>query len=121
MAKKNELTEVANKYKEFVLQIKELEKYANPLKKRLTDYAKGLAMDTLEIGGLTIEKRTTLKAIIDADSVTPDWLYRVQASGKYELLNIGVEKEVISDGDARGLFDEVGLETKESITYAIRV
>ena len=121
MAKKDELNEVAIKYRELALQIKELEKQANPLKKRLTDYAKGLSLDTLEIGGLTIEKRTTPKASIDAGLVTPDWLYRLQTAGKYDLLDIGVEKEAISDGDARELLDEVGFETKESVTYAIRI
>ena len=121
MTKKNELTEVAAKYKEFALKIKEIEKQANPLKKRLTDYAKGLALDTLEIGGVTIEKRTSSKASIDANSVTPDWLYRMQTAGKYDLLNIGIDKEAIGDGDAYGLLCEVGFEAKESVTYAIRI
>ena len=54
----------AASYKELMLQIKDLEKQAAPHKKALTDYAKSIGVLSLEIGGVTLEKRVTPKGTI---------------------------------------------------------
>jgi len=121
MKKKDELTESANKYQELVMQIKEFEKQANPLKKKLTDYAKEMGLDTLNIGKITIEKRTSEKLVFEQDKCTPDWLYRFREEGGGEFLKIAIDKKAFDESNLQSLVCEVGGDVVESVTYAIRV
>lgn len=62
---------MAADYRAAMLQIKELEKSIAPQKKALTEYAKSMNVPSLRVGELSIEKRITMKAVIDSERVTP--------------------------------------------------
>jgi hypothetical protein len=116
---KMKLEEIAAKYKELALQMKELDKQAAPLKKQLTDYAKKLGLvDNLEIGGLTIERRVTEKATIDRTLITPDWLYRLQQAGSFDLIDVQAKGRFEAVPE---LLQEIDYKTTEVVAYAIRV
>jgi hypothetical protein len=110
----------AQRYAGLARQIKELEKQAKPL----ADIIKGWAADvryTGPLGPVFIELRRTLKASVDQKKVTPDWLYRMQSSGRGALVEVKVGKDAYGDGDARSLLLEVGYEVEEVDTYAIKL
>ncbi|MDR0872533.1 MAG: hypothetical protein LBN27_03565 [Prevotellaceae bacterium] len=113
-----DLTQAAAKYKEIVLQIKDLEKTATPLKKSLLAEAAKLELDTLAIGAVTIEKRVSKKEIIDQTAITPDWLYRAQQAGLDECLDIKVKN---ADSLPSDLWEEVHYSTYSTTTYAVRI
>lgn len=117
--------QMAAEYKEAMLQIKELEKKVAPHKKALTDYAKSTGVLSLEIGGVTLEKRVTPKGTIDQDQVTPDWLYRMQRDGFAGMLSLGIDYKAVQNGLPDNILEdylsEVGFAEKESTTYAIRL
>ena len=116
---------MAADYKAIMLQVKELEKKAAPHKKALTEYAKSIGMLSLEIGGVTLEKRVTPKGTIDQDQVTPDWLYRMQRDGFSDMLSVGIDYKAVQAGLPDNILEdylaEVGFTEKESTTYAIRL
>lgn len=112
--------------RECILARKELEKKEAPFKKILLDYAKKLGQDSVEIEGITLEKRVTPKGDISYELVTPDWLYRMQRDGYGLLLKLGVDYKGVravmpDDGRLTSYLDEVGFTEKESVTYAIRI
>lgn len=117
--------QMAADYKAIMLQIKELEKKAAPHKKVLTEYAKSIGVLSLEIGGVTLEKRVTPKGTIDQDQITPDWLYRMQRDGFSDMLSLGIDYKAVQAGLPDNILEdylaEVGFTEKESITYAIRL
>ena len=119
------LEQMAADYKATMLQIKELEKKAAPHKKALTEYAKSIGVLSLEIGGVTLEKRVTPKGTIDADQVTPDWLYRMQRDGFSAMLSLGIDYKAVQAGLPDNILEdylaEVGFTEKETSTYAIRI
>lgn len=119
------IEQMAADYKAIMLQIKELEKKAAPGKKALTDYAKSVGVLSLEIGGVTLEKRVTPKGTIDPDQVTPDWLYRMQRDSFAGMLSLGIDYKAVQAGLPNDLLEdyltEVGFTEKESTTYAIRI
>lgn len=116
---KLELKEIAEKYKDISLQIKELEKVASPLKKQLTDYAKRMGLEkSLEIGGLTIECRTGEKVVFQGEKITPDWLYRAQNAGIRLEYKISIPDAGTGIGN---LLDEIGYSSFVSKNYAIRL
>ncbi|WP_455627242.1 hypothetical protein [Parabacteroides johnsonii] len=117
--------QMAADYKAIMLQIKELEKRAAPKKKSLTEYAKSIGVLSLELGGVTLEKRITPKGTIDPNLVTPDWLYRMQHDGFSNMLSLGVDYKAVQaglpDNRLEDYLTEVGFTEKESVTYAIRL
>lgn len=117
--------QMAADYKAIMLQVKELEKKAAPHKKALTEYAKSIGVLSLEIGGVTLEKRVTPKGTIDQDQVTPDWLYRMQRDGFSDMLSVGIDYKAVQAGLPDNILEEylaeVGFTEKESTTYAIRL
>lgn len=119
------IEQMATDYKEIMLQIKDLEKKAAPHKKALTEYAKSIGVLSLEIGGVTLEKRVTPKGAIDQDQVTPDWLYRMQRDGFASMLSLGIDYKAVQAGLPDNILEdylaEVGFTEKESTTYAIRL
>ncbi|MBD9165880.1 MAG: hypothetical protein EGQ00_02345 [Parabacteroides johnsonii] len=119
------IEQVAADYKALMLQIKELEKKAAPNKKALTEYAKGIGVLSLEIGGVTLEKRVTPKGTIDPGQVTPDWLYRMQRDGFAGMLSLGIDYKAVQAGLPDNILEdylaEVGFTEKETSTYAIRI
>lgn len=131
MATKKELRQeksmeqIAADYKAVMLQIKELEKKAAPNKKMLTDYAKSIGVLSLEVGGVTLEKRVIPKGTIDQDQVTPDWLYRMQRDGFSDMLTLGIDYKAVRSGLPDNTLEdylaEVGFNEKETTTYAIRL
>lgn len=119
------IEQIAADYKDVMLQIKVLEKKAAPGKKALTDYAKSIGVLSLELGGVTLEKRVTPKGTIDADQVTPDWLYRMQRDGFSGMLSLGVDYKAVQAGlpdeQLEDYLAEVGFTEKETVAYAIRI
>lgn len=119
------IEQMAADYKALMLQIKELEKKAAPHKKALTEYAKGIGVLSLEIGGVTLEKRVTPKGMIDPSQVTPDWLYRMQRDGFAGMLSLGIDYKAVQaglpDNQLEDYLAEVGFTEKETSTYAIRI
>lgn len=119
------IEQMAADYKAVMLQIKELEKKAAPNKKALTEYAKNVGVLSLEIGGVTLEKRVTPKGAIDPDQVTPDWLYRMQRDGFTGMLSLGIDYKAVQaglpDNQLEDYLAEVGFTEKETTTYAIRI
>ena len=119
------IEQMATDYKEIMLQIKDLEKKAAPHKKALTEYAKNIGVLSLEIGGVTWEKRVTPKGTIDQDQVTPDWLYRMQRDGFAGMLSLGINYKAVQAGLPDNILEdylaEVGFNEKETTTYAIRL
>lgn len=119
------IEQMATDYKEIMLQIKDLEKKAAPHKKALTEYAKSIGVLSLEIGGVTLEKRVTPKGAIDQDQVTPDWLYRMQRDGFADMLSLGIDYKAVQAGLPDNILEdylaEVSFTEKESTTYAIRL
>ncbi len=117
--------QMAVSYKELMLQVKELEKKAAPYKKALTDYAKSIGVLSLELGGVTLEKRTTPKGTINAAQVTPDWIYRMQRDGYSAMLSLGIDYKTVQaglpDNRLEDYLTEVGFTEKESVAYAIRI
>lgn len=112
------LVEVAERYRELTLAQKELEKFAAPLKKLLLEEAAKLAVISLNIGDVTIERRVSKKELIDQTAITPDWLYRAQQAGLDECLNITVKA---ADKLPSDLWEEVHYSAHNVTTYAIRV
>lgn len=120
------IEKAAATYRESVLAIKAMEKEIAPLKKMLLDHAKELGLDSVEIAGITLEKRVTPKGDISYELVTPDWLYRMQRDGYGLLLKLsidykGVRAVVLDDRRLSSYLDEVGFTEKESVVYAIRI
>lgn len=120
------MEQIAADYRALMLQVKELEKQAAPLKKSLTDYASAIGVLTLELGNVMLEKRVTVKGAIDDRRVTPDWLYRAQCAGLDAALSIGIDIKAVTDdmlvdGQTIALLDEVGFTQKEAVTYAVRI
>lgn len=119
------IEQIAADYKAVMLQIKELEKKAAPGKKTLTDYARSIGVLSLEVGGVTLEKRVTPKGTIDPDQVTPDWLYRMQDNGFARMLSLGIDYKAVQaglpDNQLEDLLTEVGFAEKETATYTIRI
>lgn len=117
--------QMAADYKAIMLRIKDLEKKAAPHKKALTEYAKSIGVLSLEIGGVTLEKRVTPKGTINPSQVTPDWLYRMQRDGFSEMLSLGIDYKAVQAGLPDNILEdylaEVGFTEKESTTYAIRL
>ena len=119
---KMDLAQKAAKYKVIMLQIKELEKEASPFKKELTEYAKSVGVEeSIEIGGVTVERRVSVRNSIDNRKVTPDWLYRWQQVGYTNMLDISVNKQASILPEYDELLTEVDYEEKESISYAVRI
>ncbi len=121
--KQDELQEAAAEYRNLMLQIKELEKKAVPVKKALTDYAKGINLMTLDLGAVTLERRSSLKSSLNRSAVTPDWLWRMQRDGFFGAVGISIDSRKLppEDAAASSYLAEVGYEEKESFTYAIRL
>lgn len=117
--------QMAADYKAIILRIKDLEKKAAPHKKALTEYAKSIGVLSLEIGGVTLEKRVTPKGTINPSQVTPDWLYRMQRDGFSDMLSLGIDYKAVQaglpDNTLEDYLAEVGFTEKESTTYAIRL
>jgi hypothetical protein len=103
------------------LQIKELEVQSLPLKKCLVDYAKKVNLPKLAIGEVLVERREAVKAELDARKVTPDWLYRLQSGGFYDLIEIKVGRSAAESADAKPLMDEVGLKAELAQSFAVKV
>lgn len=120
------IEQAAVMYREKMLAIKALEKEAAPYKKVLLDHAKELAVDSIEIAQVTLERRITPKGDIASEMVTPDWLYRMQRDGYSTLLKLGIDYKGVQasvSGDERlvSYLNEAGFTEKESVTYAVRI
>lgn len=119
------IEQMAADYKAIMLQVKELEKKAAPHKKALAEYAKSIGVLSVEIGGVTLEKRVTPKGTINSSQVTPDWLYRMQRDGFSDMLSLGIDYKAVQAGLPDNILEdylaEVGFTEKESTTYAIRL
>lgn len=110
-------------YREKMQAVKALEKEIAPLKKLLTDHARALDVDSTEIGGITLERRTTKTGIINPERITPDWLYRIQKFGFSGVLKIGISTKEINPENTvlMDYLAEVDYAEKESVTYAVRI
>lgn len=116
------MKQAAAEYRALMLQIKELEKQAAPLKKALGDYAKSVNLISLDLGAVTLERRATQKYAFRRDAVTPDWLYRMQRDGCMDGVKISIDPDKLPDTPQAGAYmNEIGLEIKESFTYALRL
>lgn len=119
------LEQAAASYREKMLAIKDLEKQVAPLKRLLTDHARALGVDSVEISGVTLEKRVTVKAEISPETLTPDLLDRLQLDGYSDLLKLSVDaktvKNQLPDDRLTGYLNEIGYVEKESISYAVRI
>lgn len=119
-----QLTQAAEVYRECMLQIKELEKQVAPYKRMLIEHAKSVILPNIDLGAVSLEKRTTEKAVINKQAITPDWLWRMQDNGYGDLINIGLDARKIEKANCKELNDylnEVGYEINESVSYAIRI
>lgn len=114
----------AARYIELKKQVDELTKEMNLHKKVCTDHAKKIGAESLEIGDLKVDRRTSVKGIIDKALVDPHWLWEVQEGGYMDMLDINIDykqiPEVQGDTLAR-LLKQVNFEEKESVTYAVRL
>ena len=119
------IEQMASKYREIMLEVKELEKKADPFKKAILEHAKSIGVASINLGCLSIEKRTSLKYQIDEDRITPDWLYRLQSSGFADVLSISLDNKIIKnkkqDDALCELLNEVDFQEKETFNYAIRI
>lgn len=119
------LEQAAASYREKMLAIKDLEKQAAPLKKLLTDHARALGVDSVEISGVTLEKRVTVKAEFSPEAFTPDLLDRLQLDGYSDLLKLSVDaktvKNQLPDDRLTGYLNEIGYVEKENTSYAVRI
>lgn len=116
------MKQAAAQYRSLMLRIKELEKQAAPIKKALGDYAKSVNLISLDLGAVTLERRSTLKYAFRRDAITPDWLYRMQRDGCFDGVKIAIDPDKLPHtAEAGAYLSEIGLETKESFTYAIRL
>ena len=117
------LREAAEAYARMATEVKELEARMAPLKKELTDYAASVGLTSLNLGALTIERRTTVTATVDPLKVTPDWLYRMQRDGYYHAVSVKVDPRKMNEDDERGntYLVEVGLEEKARHSYHLRL
>lgn len=116
------MKQTAAQYRDIMLKIKELEKQAAPLKKILGDYAKSVNLISLNLGAVTLERRSTQKFLFRRDAITPDWLWRMQRDGCFDGVKIGIDPDKLPDTPEAGAYmAEIGLETKESFTYALRL
>lgn len=116
------MQQAAAQYRSLMLQIKELEKQAAPLKKALGDYAKSVNLISLDLGAVTLERRSTLKYAFRRDAITPDWLYRVQRDGCFDAVKITIDPDKLPDKHGVGAYlNEIDMVAKESFTYAIRL
>lgn len=117
------LREAAEAYARMATEVKELEARMAPLKKELTDYAASVGLTSLNLGALTIERSTTVTAIVDPLKVTPDWLYRMQRDGYYHAVSVKVDPRKMDEDDERGntYLQEVGLEEKARHSYRLRL
>lgn len=119
------IEKIATLYRDGMLALKELEKQLAPYKKTLLDHAKTLGVESVEIGSITLEKRTTVKGDISPELVTPDWLYRMRRDGYDKILKIGIDSKAVKaetpNETFSGYLAEVGYTEKESVTYAIRI
>lgn len=117
------IEQAAASYREKMQTIKALEKEIAPLKKLLTDHARALGVDSTEIGGITLERRTTKTGVISPERINPDWLYRMQKFGFYGVLKIGISTKEINPENTvlMDYLAEVDYAEKENVTYAVRV
>lgn len=119
MTKKQDLTTEAEAYKSIQLKIKELEKQAAPYKKKLQEWAKKEGItEPFEVGGLSIEPRTSSRAVFAQEKVNPDWLYRAQKDGF--KIKFAIEEKSQTEYTAE-LLAEIDYSEKETTTYAIRI
>ena len=121
MTKFKDLTEEAAKYKALVLQIKELEQQATPLKKQLLQYAAVINQSSIGIGDLTIERRTTEKVLFDDSKLTPDWLYLWDENGGRCFLKIGIDRKCYGTIALGEMMEELGGVVTSSHTFAVRL
>lgn len=110
-------------YREKMQAVKALEKEIAPLKRLLTDHARALGVDSTEIGGVTLEKRTTKTGVINQELIYPGWWCSMQRLGLSSVLKIGVNVKEVSSDNAKLMehLAEVDYAEKESITYAVRI
>lgn len=117
------LEQAAAAYREKMQAIKALEKEAAPLKEILLNHARTLGVDSVEIGGVTLERRTTKSGVIDQQRIDPTWVDCMQMGGYFGLLKISVNAKEVdpSDGVLAKYLCDAGYQVKENITYAVRI
>lgn len=115
----------AARFIELKKQVDELTKEMTLHKKICTDFARSVDAVSMELNGLKIERRTTLKCTIDKSLALPHWLWEMRENGYLSLLDIGVDvKQVPEAGQDEiltRLLSEVGYTEKETTTYAVRI
>lgn len=115
----------AARYIELKKQVDEMTKEMNLHKKICTDYAKGIEAESLELNGLKVERRTSIKGSIDKSLADPHWLWEMRENGYLDMLGIDIDAKQVPPADqdevlAR-LLGQVGYTEKESVTYAVRI
>lgn len=119
---KEALLEVAGKYYELSVMMKQLEAEIAPLKRVLADYARETCLPTVEVGNVVVDRKMRTTAKMDRSAVTPDWLWRWQQAGLNDALKLGIDPSRLpEDGSARDLLGEIGYEETQSRTYAVRL
>jgi hypothetical protein len=121
MEQSKTLENAAAKYREYALQMKELEALAKPLKDQIVAYAKKVNVKTLKVGDVVVERRETLKAELDSRKVTPDWLYRLQRDGFGDLVEFKVGRAAAEDAAAQPLMSEAGMTAEFAYSFAVKV
>ncbi len=115
----------AARYIELKKQVDEMTKEMNLHKKVCTDYAKSIEAESLELNGLKVERRTSVKGCIDKSLADPHWLWEMRENGYLDILGIDVDAKRVPPADQdeklANLLGQVGYTEKESITYAVRI
>ena len=117
------LEQAAVAYREKMQAIKALEKEAAPLKEMLLNHARALGVDSVELGGLTLERRVTKGGVINPERIDPTWIDCMQMGGYFGLLKISVNAKEVDPSDRvlAELLCDAGYREKENITYAVRI
>lgn len=114
----------AARYMELKKQVDELTKEMNLHKKVCTDHAKSIGAGTIELSGLKVERRTSVKASIDKTLAEPHWLWEMQENGYMGMLDIHIDSKQIPatpDHTLARLLKQVDYKENESVTYAVRL